>query len=215
MKWRKGIRMSERKRMVSGKMFTSVGDEELSQLSHLNRTKMQEFNRSNREEYYLRDKIMREVFGTVGDNSMVEQPVQIDYGAHIHIGDNFYANFDCIFMDAAEIRIGHDVMIGPRVSLLTASHPVGAKARRSGLEYALPITIEDDVWIGGNTTILPGVTIGKESIIGAGSIVTGDIPAGVMAAGNPCRVLRRLTEDDDIYWDEKVREYNEEKSSTN
>ena len=103
--------MSERKRMVSGKMFTSVGDEELSQLSHLNRKKMQEFNRSNREEYYLRDKIMREVFGTVGDNSMVEQPVQIDYGAHIHIGDNFYANFDCIFMDAAEIRIGNDVMI--------------------------------------------------------------------------------------------------------
>ena len=207
--------MSERKRMVSGKMFTSVGDEELSQLSHLNRTKMQKFNRSNREEYYLRDKIMREVFGTVGDNSMVEQPVQIDYGAHIHIGDNFYANFDCIFMDAAEIRIGHDVMIGTRVSLLPASHPIGAKARRSGLEYALPITIEDDVWIGGNTTILPGVTIGKESIIGAGSVVTGDIPAGVMAAGNPCRVLRRLTEDDDIYWDEKVREYNEEKSSTN
>ena len=215
MKRRKGIRMSERKRMVSGKMFTSVGDEELSQLSHLNRTKMQEFNRSNREEYHLRDKIMREVFGTVGDNSMVEQPVQIDYGAHIHIGDNFYANFDCIFMDAAEIRIGNNVMIGPRVSLLTASHPVGAKARRSGLEYALPITIEDDVWIGGSTTILPGVTIGKESIIGAGSVVTGDIPAGVMAAGNPCRVLRRLTEDDDIYWDEKVREYNEEKSSTN
>ena len=215
MKRRKGIRMSERKRMVSGKMFTSVGDEELSQLSHLNRTKMQEFNRSNCEEYYLRDKIMREVFGTVGDNSMVEQPVQIDYGAHIHIGDNFYANFDCIFMDAAEIRIGNDVMIGPRVSLLTSSHPVGAKARRSGLEYALPITIEDDVWIGGNTTILPGVTIGKESIIGAGSVVSGDIPAGVMAAGNPCRVLRRLTEDDDIYWDEKVREYNEEKSSTN
>lgn len=199
--------MSERERMLSGKMFTSVGDEELSQLSHKNRSHMQEFNRSKREEYYLRDKIMREVFGSVGDNSMVEQPILIDYGAHIHIGDNFYANYDCIFMDAAEIRIGNDVLIGPRVSLLTTSHPVGAKARRSGLEYALPITIEDDVWIGGNTTVLPGVRIGKASIIGAGSVVTGDIPSGVMAAGNPCRVLRRLTEDDNIYWDEKVQEY--------
>lgn len=203
--------MSERERMLSGKMFTSKGDEELSELSHKNRGRMQEFNRSKREEYELRDQIMREVFGSVGDNSMVEQPVQIDYGAHIHIGDNFYANFDCIFMDVAEIKIGNDVMIGPRVSLLTASHPVGAKARRSGLEYALPITIEDDVWIGGNTTVLPGVRIGKASIIGAGSVVTGDIPPGVMAAGNPCRVLRRLTKDDDVYWDEKVQEYYNEK----
>ena len=203
--------MSERERMLSGKMFTSKGDEELSELSHKNRGRMQEFNRSKREEYELRDQIMREVFGSVGDNSMVEQPVQIDYGAHIHIGDNFYANFDCIFMDVAEIKIGNDVMIGPRVSLLTASHPVDAKARRSGLEYALPITIEDDVWIGGNTTVLPGVRIGKASIIGAGSVVTGDIPPGVMAAGNPCRVLRRLTKDDDVYWDEKVQEYYNEK----
>lgn len=203
--------MSERERMLSGKMFTSMGDEELSELSHNNRSRMQEFNRSKREEYELRDQIMREVFGSVGDNSMVEQPVQIDYGAHIHIGDNFYANFDCIFMDVAEIKIGNDVMIGPRVSLLTASHPVGAKARRSGLEYALPITIEDDVWIGGNTTVLPGVRIGKASIIGAGSVVTGDIPSGVMAAGNPCRVLRLLTKDDDVYWDEKVQEYDNEK----
>lgn len=203
--------MSERERMLSGKMFTSMGDEELSALSHNNRSRMQEFNRSKREEYELRDQIMREVFGSVGDNSMVEQPVQIDYGAHIHIGDNFYANFDCIFMDVAEIKIGNDVMIGPRVSLLTASHPVGAKARRSGLEYALPITIEDDVWIGGNTTVLPGVCIGKASIIGAGSVVTGDIPSGVMAAGNPCRVLRLLTKDDDVYWDEKVQEYDNEK----
>lgn len=172
---------------------------------------MQEFNRSKQDEYELRDEIMREVFGSVGDNSIIEQPVQIDYGAHIHIGDNFYANVDCIFMGGAEIKIGNDVMIGPRVSLLTASHPVGAKARRSGLAYALPITIEDDVWIGGNTTVLPGVRIGKSSIIGAGSVVTGDIPAGVMAAGNPCRVLRRLTKDDAIYWDEKVQEYYNEK----
>ena len=203
--------MTERERMLSGKMFTSMGDEELSELSHNNRSRMQEFNRSKREEYELRDQIMREVFGSVGDNSMVEQPVQIDYGAHIHIGDNFYANFDCIFMDVAEIKIGNDVMMGPRVNLLTASHPVGAKARRSGLEYALPITIEDDVWIGGNTTVLPGVRIGKASIIGAGSVVTGDIPSGVMAAGNPCRVLRLLTKDDDVYWDEKVQEYDNEK----
>ena len=202
--------MTERDRMLSGKMFTSMGDGELSQLSHNNRTLMQKFNRSKREEYGLRDQIMRKVFGSVGENSMVEQPVYIDYGAHIHVGDNFYANFDCIFMDVGEIRIGNDVMIGPRVSLLTASHPVGAKARRSGLEYALPITIEDDVWIGGNTAILPGVTIGKESIIGAGSVVTGDIPPGVMAAGNPCRVLRKLTIDDDIYWDGQVQAYYDE-----
>ena len=203
--------MTEKERMLSGKMFTAMGDEELSKLSHNNRSRMEEFNRSKQDEYELRDEIVREVFGSVGDNSIIEQPVQIDYGAHIHIGDNFYANFDCIFMGGAEIKIGNDVMIGPRVSLLTASHPVGAKARRSGLAYALPITIEDDVWIGGNTTVLPGVRIGKSSIIGAGSVVTGDIPAGVMAAGNPCRVLRRLTKDDAIYWDEKVQEYYNEK----
>lgn len=202
---------TERERMLSGELYKSKGHKELSKIAHDNRTLIDKFNRSERGDYDLRNQLLKEVFGSVGENVVVQPPVQVDYGNNTYVGDDFFANFDCIFLDVAEIRIGNHVMFGPRVSLLTATHPISANARRTGLESAHPITIGDDVWIGGSTTVLPGVTIGEGAIIGAGSVVTKDIPAGVIAVGNPCRVLREITEEDDKFWDGQVEAYYQDK----
>lgn len=205
---------SERERMLAGELYTPIGDKELSELSHKNRSRIEDFNRTSREEYDLRSEINQEVFGSLGEDSVIEPPIYIDYGENTYIGKDFYANFDCVFLDAAEIRIGDRVLLGPRVSLLTPMHPISIKGRQSGLESARPITIGDDVWLGGNTTVLPGVTIGSGSIIGAGSVVTKDIPAGVVAVGNPCRVLRAISKEDDKYWDDQIKEYDQKKIKT-
>ena len=198
---------SERERMLSGELYMSKGHKKLSRISHDSRTLIDQFNRSNRGDYDLRNQILKDVLGSVGENVVVQPPMQVDYGNNTYVGNDFYANFDCIFLDVAEIHIGNHVMFGPKVSLLTATHPIAASARRTGLELAHPITIENDVWIGGNTTVLPGVTIGEGTIIGAGSVVTKDIPAGVIAVGNPCRILRKITEEDDKFWDDQVDAY--------
>jgi maltose O-acetyltransferase len=131
----------------------------------------------------------------------------MDYGVNVHLGKNFYANYDSIFLDVAPISIGDNVMIGPRTSLYTAGHPLSATVRRDGLEYGHPITIGDDVWIGGSVTICPGVTIGDNVVIGAGSVVTKDIPSGVLAAGVPATPIRPITEADEIYWDAEAAKY--------
>jgi maltose O-acetyltransferase len=132
------------------------------------------------------------LFGEFGEGSVVMAPFQCDYGYNIRIGRNGFVNYDCVFLDCAPITIGDDVQIGPAVQLYTATHPVDAAIRRAGPEYALPITIGSGVWIGGGSIVLPGVNIGANTLIGAGSVVTRDIPAGVVAAGNPCRVLRSV-----------------------
>ena len=120
----------------------------------------------------------------------LEPPFHCEYGMHIEVGENFYANAYCVMLDVGKIKIGDDVQFGPSVSLYTAGHPIHPQSRKSGYEYGIPITIGDRVWIGGNCVILPGITIGSDTVIAAGSIVTKDIPEGVVAAGNPCRVIR-------------------------
>lgn len=132
-----------------------------------------------------------------------EPPFHCEYGTHISLGNNFYANAYCVMLDVGQITIGDDVLFGPNVSLYTAGHPVHPVSRKSGYEYGIPITIGNNVWIGGSCVVLPGVTIGDNSVIAAGSVVTGDIPAGVIAAGNPCRVLRTITEEDKRYYFKK------------
>lgn len=129
-----------------------------------------------------------------------EPPFHCEYGFHIELGKGFYANAGCVMLDVGKIVIGDNVLFGPNVSLYTAGHPIHPESRNSGYEYGIPITIGDNVWIGGSCVVLPGVTIGNNVVIGAGSVVTKDIPDNVCAAGNPCRVIREITEEDRPYY---------------
>lgn len=158
----------------------------------------------NREEIVQLEK---ELFGRTGEHIYVNPPLYVDYGRHIFMGENVYCNMDCLFLDVNTITIGNNVMFGPRVSLYTAGHPIDAEVRISDLEFGLPIVIEDNVWVGGSATILPGVTVGKNSIVASGAIVTKDVPANCIVGGNPARVLREITQQDKEYWQEKQREY--------
>jgi maltose O-acetyltransferase len=132
---------------------------------------------------------LAQLFGSVGAETVVEPPFHCDYGFNISVGERFYANVNCVFLDCAPIEIGDRVLFGPSVQLYAATHPLEAEIRRNGLEYALPITIGGDVWIGGGAIVLPGVTIGDRAVVGAGSVVTRDVPADAVVAGNPCRRL--------------------------
>ena len=136
-------------------------------------------------------------------------PLHCEYGSHIEIGEGFYANTGCVMLDVGRITIGDNVLFGPNVSLYTAGHPIHPESRKSGYEYGIPIKIGDNVWIGGSCVILPGVTIGNNVVIGAGSVVTKDIPDNVCAAGNPCRVIREITEEDRLYY-YKDRKFDDE-----
>ena len=129
-----------------------------------------------------------------------EPPFHCEYGKHIEVGKNFYANINCVMLDVGKITIGDNVMFGPNVSIYTAGHPIHPESRNSAYEYGIPVTIGDNVWIGGNCVVLPGVKIGNNAVIGAGSVVTKDIPDNVCAAGNPCRVIREITDDDKPYY---------------
>jgi len=139
-----------------------------------------------------RETLLHKILGKVGKNCVILSPFQCDYGYNIRVGDNFFANYNCVILDAACVTIGSNVFIAPNCGIYTATHPLDPKTRNRGLEYAFPVTIGDSVWIGGNVVVLPGVTIGSNTVIGAGSIVTHDIPDGVLAFGNPCTVVRTL-----------------------
>ena len=157
-----------------------------------------------------RDEIVRlekKLFGSTGENIYVNPPFYIDYGKHIFMGNNVYCNMDCVFLDVNTITIGNNVMLGPRVNLFTAGHPIDADVRISDLEFGLPIVIEDKVWIGGNATILPGVTVGENSIVAAGAVVTKDVPADSIVGGNPARLIRMINEEDKSFWESKSKQY--------
>ena len=136
--------------------------------------------------------ILRGLFGSCGQNIIVNQPFRCDFGCNIHVGENFFANFNLTVLDEAEVRIGNNAFIGPNVSIYTACHPLDAPTRNTFAEWAEPVTIGDNVWIGGSVTILPGVTIGDNVVIGAGSVVCRDLPSDCVAAGNPAKVIKRI-----------------------
>lgn len=182
-------------------------DEELKADSKKGRRIIRQFNATTEEETEYRSELIRELFEHTGKEFWIEPPFHCDYGCHISVGERFYANFDCIILDVCRVVIGDRVLFGPRVSIFTAAHPIDPKVRGSLLEYGKSVNIGNDVWIGGNAVINPGVTIGDNVIIGSGSVVTKDIPSGVIAAGNPCRVIRPVTEEDRIYWEKKAAEY--------
>ncbi|MDO1605861.1 sugar O-acetyltransferase [Lactobacillus sp. YT155] len=157
----------------------------------------------------------RKLFKRTGKNLYINPPVQVDYGRHVEIGDNFYANMDCIFLDVNSIIIGDNVMVGPRTSFLTAGHPTDPEIRVDGYEFGYPIKVEDNVWIGGNCTIIGGVTIGKNSIVGAGAVVTKDVPADSIVGGNPARVIRKVGIEDKKKWARQVEQYHKKLNAMN
>lgn len=164
------------------------------------KTKTYEYNNIPPRDRAKRKKLMRTIVGKIGEEFNIESPFQCDYGYNIEIGENFYSNHNLIILDVGRVKIGDNVQVAPNVSIYTAGHPVHPETRNTGYEYGIDITIGDNVWIGGSVSILPGVTIGDNAVIGAGSVVTKDIPANVIAAGNPCRVIREITEEDRYYY---------------
>jgi maltose O-acetyltransferase len=176
---------SERERMLAGELYRA-SDPELLAARARAREVVTRYNDAPDVT------ALEALFEHLGANAVIEPPFHCDYGSQISIGDDFYANTGCVFLDCARIEIGDHALFGPNVQLYAATHPLEAELRREGLEYALPITIGDDVWLGGAVVVLPGVTIGDRAVIGAGSVVTRDVPVGVVAAGNPCRPIREL-----------------------
>ena len=182
---------SEREKMLAGEMYDPA-DAELADAQSRARRLLHALNRSRDDQRELRARIVRELFGRVGEGVWIEPPFFCDYGGNIHVGDRVFFNFNCVVLDPAEVTIGSDVLFGPAVQIYTATHPPDHRERRTLLEAAKPVHVGSDVWIGGGAILLPGVRVGSRSVIGAGSVVTRDVPDGVLAAGNPARVIRAI-----------------------
>ena len=202
--------MTEFERMVSGGLY-DAGDEALVRGRFRAKDLVRRYNQTTEEQLPLRRALLEELLGAMGEDVWVEPPFRCDYGGQIRLGSHFYANYDCLILDVCPVTIGDHVLLGPRVCLYTAGHPLDPEARDTGLEFGRPITIQDSVWLGGNTVVLPGVTIGAGTVVAAGSVVNRDLPPRVVAAGNPCRVLRPLTEQDRARWAAQVQAYREER----
>ena len=172
-----------------------ISDEEVFEEQKKARILTQKLNTVDRSDFSAIAEIVKELFGK-SENAFVNPPFYCDYGSHIEVGKNFFANYNCTILDVAKVIIGDNCQLAPNVSIYTAGHPVHPETRNSGYEYGIKVTIGDNVWIGGNTVICPGVHVGDNVVIGAGSVVTKDIPDMVIAAGNPCKVIRKITEDD-------------------
>ncbi|MBO0486494.1 sugar O-acetyltransferase [Vagococcus fluvialis] len=197
---------TEKEKMLAEDLYRASSPE-LREDARKSRQLTRLFNETTEEQQEYRKTLLKEMFKATGENIYIEPPFRCDYGTNTTIGNNFYANFDCVFLDVAPIVIGENVMFGPKVNLLTPGHPIDAVIRNSGLEFGKKITIGDNVWIGGNAVVNPGVTIGNNTIIGSGSVVTKDIPDNVIAAGNPCKIIREITNEDKVYWEEEQQKY--------
>jgi maltose O-acetyltransferase len=182
---------TERDRMLAGELYDPF-DPELARNRTRARDLCQALNATRDADEEQRRRLLLDLFGAGGSDVWVQPPFFCDYGSNIHLGSRVFFNFNCVVLDVCEVRVGDFTLFGPSVQIYTAMHPIDAVQRRSR-EYGTPVTIGSDVWVGGAAIICPGVTIGSRSIIGAGSVVTRDIPDDVFAAGNPCRVVRKLT----------------------
>jgi maltose O-acetyltransferase len=183
------LERSEKQKMIAGENYFA-SDPELEAERIRARRIFERYNRSSIDEPDLRSSLLNKLLGTAPGDITIEPSFKCDYGYNIHLGERFYANFDLIILDVREVRIGKGCLIAPRVNILTATHPLDAKQRASGLESGAPVTIGDDVWIGANATINPGVTIGDNTVIGAGAVVTKDVDDGATVVGIPARPLR-------------------------
>ncbi|HJA34743.1 MAG TPA: sugar O-acetyltransferase [Candidatus Mediterraneibacter merdigallinarum] len=185
-----------------------ISDETVMEEQKKTRKILRELNTADPSDFERIGEIVEQLLGK-SHKAFINPPFYCDYGFHIEVGENFFANYNCTIIDVAKVKIGDNCQLAPNVSIYTAGHPVHPDSRNSLYEYGIGVTIGDNVWIGGNTVILPGVHIGSNTVIGAGSVVTKDIPDWVIAAGNPCRVIRKITEDDRKYY-YKDREFDEE-----
>ena len=165
-----------------------------------NAKRIYEYNNLPPERWNERPALLRKILGKTGESINIQPPFRCDYGCNIEVGENFFANYNLIVLDVGKVRIGNNVQIAPNVAIYTAGHPIHPDSRNSGYEYGIDIEIGDNVWIGGNTCIMPGVKIGKNVVIGGGSVVTKDIPDNMIAVGNPCKVIREITEADRDYY---------------
>jgi len=183
---------SEREKMLAGELYDPFDPELVAGREHA-RDLCQALNATREGDAAARRAILRELFGRGGDSVWMQPPFYCDYGKNIELGERVYFNFNCVVLDVCPVRIGDFTMFGPAVQILTPLHPMNARERREK-EFGKPVEIGADVWVGGGALILPGVRIGSRTVIGAGSIVSRDVPDDVFAAGNPCRVIREITE---------------------
>ena len=189
-----------KKRMQEGRLYIPE-DEEIMRQQLLCLEKLYDYNATRPNEQEKREALLKEMFAEIGEGCYIEPPLHANWaGAHVHFGSNVYANFNLTLVDDTDIYVGDKVMFAPNVTVATAGHPINPELRYQAMQYNIPVHIGNNVWIGANAVVLPGVTIGDNSVIGAGSVVTKDIPANVVAVGNPCRVIREIGEHDKIYY---------------
>lgn len=201
--------MTQKERMLANLPYKAWMDG-LSEERLENKKRIDQYNHLPPEQWNEQVDLLKRILGKTGDDVYIEPPFHCDYGYNIEVGENFYANYNLVILDVGKVRIGKNVMFAPNVSIYTAGHPVHPDSRNSGYEYGIDITIGDNVWIGGNVCVLPGVKIGDNVVIGAGSVVTKDLPDNVIAAGNPCRVIRKITQEDrDFYYKNRKFDVND------
>ncbi len=177
--------------MLSGQLY-NAGDKELINDRQKARAMVRIYNQSLETERKKRKELLKDLFGSTGENIYIEPNFRCDYGYNIHVGENFYANFECVILDVCEVRIGDNCMLAPGVHIYTATHPLDPVERNSGLEFGKPVVIGNNVWIGGKAIINPGVKIGDNAVIASGAVVVKDVPSDVLVGGNPARVIKQI-----------------------
>ncbi|WP_067843936.1 sugar O-acetyltransferase [Amphibacillus sediminis] len=182
---------TEREKMLAGELYHPSDPELINDRDNARRL-IRLYNQTKETEMVKRTTILKALLGSTGEKIFIEPSFRVDYGFNIHVGENFFANFDCTILDVCEVRIGDNCMLGPGVQIYTATHPLDPTERNSGVEYGKPITIGDNVWLGGSAIINPGITVGNNVVVASGSVVTKDIPDQVVVGGNPARILKRL-----------------------
>lgn len=182
---------TEKEKMLAGEMYDPADPVLLKERDEARR-KVRLYNQTLETEGEKRTKLLKELLGSTGENIYMEPNIRFDYGYNTHAGENFFANFDCTILDVCEVRFGDNCMLAPGVHIYTATHPLHPAERNSGREYAKPITIGNNVWIGGSAVINPGVTIGDNAVIASGAVVTKDVPPNAVVGGNPARIIRKI-----------------------
>jgi len=192
---------SEKEKARAGKLYDANYNAELLEERAVSKELCYTFNHLSPSQIEERERVIHQLLGKRGKNFVIEPPFYCDYGYNIEIGDNFFVNMNCVILDEAKVSFGDNVFIAPNCGFYTAGHPLDVERRNKGLEYAYPISVGNNVWIGAQVCVLPGVTIGDGTVIAAGSVVTKSIPPGVVAAGNPCKVIRPITDADKLKYE--------------
>lgn len=190
--------MTNKEMMLNGDLY--MFEDDLGKISLKSRNLLDKINKTKHTNFNKRSKLVKKLFGSTGNNIVLNKPLYCDYGENIHVGENFYSNFNLTILDVNKVVIGNNCLIGPNVSIYTAGHPIDADVRITMLEFGKEINIGNNVWIGGNAVINPGVTIGDNVVIASGAIVTKSFESNLIIGGNPAQVIRKITDEDRVYW---------------